>query len=244
VPIKKPTIQYAILAVLLLWASLSQLTYTGFSIYAQAISDKHVQIPFRLDEFSTKISAVEPAYQSSDLWIGDDVMALNGQMITSARQFEHAWFHMGPGEMLSVTVLRSHGGGRTEKLTIPLKLQKHPSRALGWTMVIMFSGILPLTCLLIGFYIVFARPRDPLAWITMAMLASFGQLVTMGYSWFISSPLREILAVYHFLLNNSWPLWMLLFAYYFPIPFPFLKKRSWLVWLPAIPSLILVLIDI
>jgi sigma-B regulation protein RsbU (phosphoserine phosphatase) len=243
VPIKKPTLQYAILAVLLLWASLSQLTYSGFLIHAQATSDKRVEIPFRLDEFSTKISVVLPPYENSGLRIGDDVMAFNGQMINSERQFEHAWFHMGPGEMLTVTVLRS-SGGRTAKLTIPLKLQKHLSRALGWTMVIMFSGILPLSCLLVGFYIVFARPRDPLAWITMAMLASFGQLVTIGYSWSIWSPFREILAIYHSILNNSWPLWMLLFAYYFPFPVAFLKKRGWLVWLPAIPPLILVVLEI
>jgi phosphoserine phosphatase RsbU/P len=243
VPTKKPTLQYAILAVLLLWALISQLAYSGFLIHAQATSARRVEVPFLLDEFSTKISLVLPPYESSGLRTGDDIVAFNGEMINSERQFEEAWSHMAPGEMLSVTLLRTHGG-RTGKMTVPVKMQRRISRALGWTMVIMFSGVLPLSCLLVGFYIVFARPRDPLAWITMAMLASFGQLVAVGNTWSIWSPLREILSIYHLVLNNSWPLWMLLFAYYFPIPFPFLKKRGWLVWLPAVPPALLIWLEI
>ena len=85
-------------------------------------------------------------------------------------------------------------------------------------------------CLLVGFYIAFARPRDPLAWITMAMLASFGQLASEGrlISWSIWSPWRELLLIYHAILSNTWPLWMLLFALYFLNPFAFLRQRTWL----------------
>jgi sigma-B regulation protein RsbU (phosphoserine phosphatase) len=229
--------------VLLLWALISQLTYSGFLIHAQKTSAKRVQIPFLLDPFSTKISLVLPPYESEGLRIGDNIMAFDGQPIDSARQFDNAWFEMNPGEMLSVTLLRTHNG-RTEKLTVPVKMQKRVSRTLDWTMVIMFSGVLPVSCLIVGFYIVFARPRDPLAWITMAMLASFGQLVDIGNSGAISSPWREILFIYHSALNNSWPLWMLLFAYYFPVPFRFLKTRRWLIWLPTLPPLFLITLEI
>ncbi len=83
----------------------------------------------------------------------------------------------------------------------------------------MLAVFLPLSCLLVGFYIAFARPRDPVAWITMAMLASFGQVVGSGVSWFIGSPWKELLFIYHAVLSNSWPLWLLLFALYFPVPF-------------------------
>jgi sigma-B regulation protein RsbU (phosphoserine phosphatase) len=53
-----------------------------------------------------------------------------------------------------------------------------------------------------------------------------------------------MLLIYHSLLNNSWPLWMLLFAYYFPVPAPFLRNRRWLIWLPAIPPLFLMVLEI
>ncbi len=101
----------------------------------------------------------------------------------------------------------------------------------------MLAVFLPLSCLLVGFYIAFARPRDPVAWITMAMLASFGQVVGSGVSWFIGSPWKELLFIYHAILSNSWPLWLLLFALYFPVPFAWWKRHSWLNWLLALPSI-------
>lgn len=242
-PTKKPTLQYAVLAVLLLWASIAQLTYSGFQIYTQATAAKSVQTPFLLYEFSTKIGQIQPAYQNSGLKAGDDIWAFDGQVITSRQQLDNEWLVLQPGDKLTITLIRTHDG-RKETLTIPIQMKRAVSQTLGWTMVIMFSGILPLSCLLVGFYIAFARPLDPLAWITMAMLAAFGQLISIGNSGAIWSPWREMLWLYHSLLNNSWPLWMLLFAYYFPVPFPFLKKRSWLIWLPAIPPAILVCLDI
>ena len=235
---KKPTLQYAILALLLLWALISQLTFTGSLIYTQAGADKSVQTPFLLANFGTKISEITPAYEHSALKIGDDILAFNGQPLDSEKQVEEEWFLLRPGDTLSITLAREQNG-RRQTLTIPVQMQPHSSRTLSWTRVIMFSGVLPLSCLLVGFFIAFARPHDLLAWITMAMLASFGQLVQLGNPSFLWSPWRELLMVYHALLNNSWPLWMLLFAYYFPIPLPMLKQRRWLVWAPAIPTLLL-----
>ncbi|HMF78298.1 MAG TPA: SpoIIE family protein phosphatase [Bryobacteraceae bacterium] len=240
---KKPTLQYAVLAVLLFWALIAQLTYSGFLIHTQATAAKPVERPFYLDTFSTKIAQVLPPYQNSGLRAGDDIVTINGQPLDSQRQLEDQWFALRPGDVLPVTVQRRQNGG-TETLTIPVQMRKYGSRTLGWAVVIMFAGVLPLSCLLVGFYIAFARPLDPLAWITMAMLASFGQFVDVTNSWSIGSPWREMLLIYHSILSNSWPLWMLLFAYYFPIPFPFLKKRKWLLWLPAVPPALLIALEI
>ena len=95
--------------------------------------------------------------------------------------------------------------------------------------------MLPISCLIVGFLIALVRPRDPLAWITLAMLASFGQIATLADVWTIHSPWREIFLVYHSLLSELWPLWVVLFGMYFPVPFRFVEKRRWLNWVLAIP---------
>jgi sigma-B regulation protein RsbU (phosphoserine phosphatase) len=126
--------------------------------------------------------------------------------------------------------------GRTKALDIPLVIQAEAPPAIIWTYVIGVLVLLPAICLLVGFYIAFARPLDPLAWITMVMLASFGQLAVQGQiiSWSIWPPWRELVIVYHCFLNNTWPLWMVLFGFYFPRPFPFLRGRRWIVSLAAV----------
>ncbi len=59
-----------------------------------------------------------------------------------------------------------------ERRTLTFLRKRHISDSSEWPLTVIVHTILPITCLLMGFYIAFARPTDPLAWITMAMLAS------------------------------------------------------------------------
>ena len=213
---KKPNLHYAVLGLLLLWALTAQLTYSGFVIYTQANSTTYLPVPFRTGEYSTSIAWLPPSYENSGLKIGDDVVALNGKRVEGTKQIDEMRFNLHPGDTLGITVQRK-ANGRSQTLNVPVLMHPYQSGAFSWVTVLCVAALLPLSCLIVGFYIAFARPRDPLAWITMAMLASFGQLAGSGISWSIWSPWREMLLVYHAILANSWPLWMVLFALYFPV---------------------------
>jgi len=239
----KPTLQYAVLTLLLLWALTAQLTYSGFVIYAQANLKKDLPVPFTTREYSTRIAELRPSYENSGLEIGDDVAALNGTRVEGAKQIDELRFNLHPGDTLAVTVRRT-ANGRSQTLNVPVLMHPYPSGAIRWVTALCVSALLPLSCLIVGFYIAFARPRDPLAWITMAMLASFGQLAGSGISWAIWSPWREMLLIYHAILANSWPLWMVLFALYFPVPFGFIRRHPWLNWALAVPSILFGVLDL
>ena len=237
---EKQPLQQAILGLLLAWALIAQLTYSGFLIYLQANASRFAQVPFHTYSFSTTISEIPEAYLNSGLQAWDNVLALNGEPVKGEEQLDEVRFGSRPGETLTVTVERSVNG-QSKKLTVPVTLHRASTK---WLIVLVLTVFLPLSCLLVGFYIAFARPRDVVAWITMAMLASFGQVVGSGVSWFIGSPWKELLFIYHAVLSNSWPLWLLLFALYFPVPFAWWKKYSWLNWVLAVPSVILGSFDI
>ncbi len=238
--IERSNRQRAVLGLLLLWALVAQLTYSGFLVYLQANSSRYAQTPFYTHDFSTVISDIPLAYRSSGLRRNDDIVALNGKFVQGEEQLDQMRFGSHPGDTLAVTV-RRNVGGRSQQLQIPITLHSSSAR---WTQVLVLSVFLPLSCLLVGFYISFARPRDPVAWITMAMLASFGQVVGSGVSWFLSSPWQEILFLYHAVLANSWPLWLLLFGLYFPVPFASWKRLSWLNWVFAAPPAVFAALDI
>ena len=232
---KKPTLQYAVLTFLLLWALAAQLTYSGFVIYTQVNSTKYLRVPFTTGEYSTRISGLRPGYENSGLKIDDEVLALNSEPLRGVKQLDEIRFNLHPGDRLVITVRRTTNG-QSQTMDVPIVMRPYKAGAFGWATAICVSVLLPLSCLIVGFYIAFARPRDPLAWITMTMLASFGQLGSGG-SWAIWSPWREMLSVYHVILANSWPLWMVLFALYFPVPFGFIRKHPWLNWVIAVPSI-------
>jgi len=238
--VEKQPLQQAILGLLLLWAVIAQATYSGFVIYVQAKAQHFAQVPFYTHAFSTVISEVPNIYAGSGLQPGDTIKTLAGQPVIGEEQLDEIRFRSHPGDRLAVTATRG-SGNQAKDIATSIRLQAGKAH---WTIAIVLSVFLPAACLLVGFYIAFARPRDPLAWIAMAMLASFGQVAGSGVSWALSSPWQEFLFVYHAVLTNSWPLWLLLFALYFPAPFSWWKRHSWLNWLLALPSLVLAALSI
>ncbi len=240
---RRPTPQYIVLAILLLWAFAAQLTYSGYRIYMEANASRHIEFPFYTREWTRQIAGLQTGYEHCGLEVNDELLVLNGEPVTGAKQMEETQLSLHPGDTLNVTVRRSVAG-RTDTLTVPIRTRAARSNSTEWLMVIGLSTFLPLSCLTIGFYIAFARPRDTLAWITFGMLAAFGQLAGSGFSWAIWSPWRELLIAYHALLTFSWPVLMVLFALYFPVPFPFLRRYRWINWLIAAPCLALTGIEL
>ena len=239
---KEPAVQYTILGVLLAWALIAQLTFSALGVYAQLTSTRFSRLPFELQDYTATIRYVPPPYSASGLKAGDEVDALDGKPVEGAIQFDSYRFKLRPGDKLVIKVHRNENG-QLKVIDIPVVMQKD-WRNIGWLFTIGVSVLLPVFCLLIGFYIVFARPRDPLAWITMAMLASFGQLAGSRISWAVPSPWRELTMVYHPILSNTWPLWMLLFALYFPKPFPLISRQRWIAFVLAIPPVLFASVDL
>jgi sigma-B regulation protein RsbU (phosphoserine phosphatase) len=233
------------LVVLLLWALAAQGVFSGSAIYNQVKTDQQTRWPFFLESYSTTVERILPEYRDSGIQHGDELIELEGKPIEGEETIAAEQAGLRAGMTLMIKLRRSEAG-RTNTFTVPLVLKPSAPQALGWIFTIGVLVVLPLFCLLVGFYIAFARPRDPLAWITMAMLASFGQIYTghIVSLWSLWSPWRELLLIYRSLLGNTWPLWMLLFALYFPRPFEFLRGRRWLLALLCALPCVLAGLDI
>ncbi len=239
----KPKLQYIILGALLFCALNAQLAYTGFVLYLQATRSASPGLPFYRPSFTRRVGAVAQAYKSSGLKANDQVLALNGQPVTGAKVLNKIRFGLHPGDILQVKVSRIEGGQR-RILEVPVRIQSTPADPWEWALLLSLNVFFDLSCLLIGFYIAFARPGDPLAWLAMAMLLSITQTIGSGTSWALWSPWRELLFIYHPILSNSWPLWLVLFALYFPVPFHFIQRRRWPQWGLALPCVVLTAFDI
>jgi sigma-B regulation protein RsbU (phosphoserine phosphatase) len=235
--------QYILLGVLLLWAVIAQCTFSGYLVYSQAHANDRSHLPFTFHDYSTVIQHIAPNYRHAGISPGDELVALDGKKINGVAQVFAIEDGLRPSKTVTVTVKRTVGS-LTKTLDVRLPLRAALPAAIGWTFIIGIFVVLPAIGLLVGFYIAFARPRDPLAWITLAMLASFGQIANTSVSWSIWPPWRELFLVYHALLTNTWPLWMLLFAFYFPVPFAFLSRHRWVIYAVSLVPALLAGMDI
>ncbi len=98
----------------------------------------------------------------------------------------------------------------------------------------------PTFCLLLGFGVAAIRPRDPLAWLLLALMLSFGQMSTgsdLLFDILLQWPsiLRPAALFYHSLLGDTWALWILLFGIYFPERLDLDRRLPWLKWLLIAP---------
>jgi len=236
------TKQDLLLLVLLLWALLAQSTFSSKLVSEQVHSAERSQLPFLFHDYSTVIRFVMPDHGVADIRPGDEVIAIDGAKLDGQAQVA-AFEDRRRSSDTALITLRAQGV-RTSARDVRVPLRTGAPPAMVWISLIGIYIALPFSCLLVGFYIAFARPRDPLAWITMAMLASFGQLASTQIPWSIWPPLHVLVQVYHSLLNGTWPLWMLLFGFYFPVPFPFLRRRRWFIYAVSVIPAIITLLDI
>lgn len=58
--------------------------------------------PFARAEFFGRIDKLLPLYESSGLKEGDEIVALNGKAIESARQFEDSWLALQPNQTFAL----------------------------------------------------------------------------------------------------------------------------------------------
>lgn len=237
---KNRNLLLALLGILFALSLASQLSYSWWMVYHQTKSASYVEVPFSQEQFSRIIRNVSQQYKTSGLRPGDEVLRINGQPLDGAALEAQLWHGSKPDDMVTVFIQRA--GDLSSGYTF--RLQRHMPLPSEWPLTLIVSALLPITCLVVGFYIAFARPTDPLAWITMAMLASFSQAAGSSSAMLLPSPWRQFLFVYQSVLGNTWPVWMTLFGFYFPEVFPVIKRMPWIGWLLAVPSVLMAALDV
>ncbi|HEV2424691.1 MAG TPA: SpoIIE family protein phosphatase [Terriglobia bacterium] len=158
---------------------------------------------------------------------GDSLLAVEGVPYTGAHLLDQALAGPQPGRKLTVTV-RSPNGGDTRTLQIPLTTFQAGGDNTRSSLVLrsVIYLLMPWFCLVLGFWVAAVRPRDRLAWLLLALMLSFSQILgTPTGAW--GPGIRDVARFYHLLAGNLWGIAMLLFGLYFPEPFPNGGRGIW-----------------
>ena len=128
-------------------------------------------------------------------------------------------------------------------ISLPVTLTRFGSWDVATDLVVGF--FLPAMSLVLGFWVAFRRPRDPLAWLLLVLMLSFPHIlqtfIVQGWA-----PVWRVAALlYESALLASFPIVMFLFGRFFPEPFARGSRydKAWraLQWLCALPYALLAL---
>jgi sigma-B regulation protein RsbU (phosphoserine phosphatase) len=200
--------------------------------YAQDIwRTEKVDFPFVTPATaSAKLEIVRSEAEKLGLRPGDELLAVNGQKYTGTSQLAEAYARVRPGDQITI-VVRSASGERSVVLPVTAG-----SASLSQ---VIFDALLtivaPIGCVLLGAWVVLVRPRDKLAWILLGLMFCFSQLfgsfkIESWGPWY-----RDVAMAYRSALAAGWPIFMFLFGFFFPEPFPFYAKMpAWRKWIPVL----------
>jgi phosphoserine phosphatase RsbU/P len=211
----RPIPQYAALAFLFA-ASVAYQT----AISVEIVRRLHVSVPyFALKDASNEIDVVTPVAAAAGLKRGDHLLTVNGRPYTGVAVLAQEEAQSQPGSDLILTI-RQAGEAGERQIQVPITSTQ--GRKLGQTAVVVLLLIVtPWFCLLLVSWVVLVRPRDRLAWLLWGMLIGFTQLFGAGrttQAW--PAGFAELATIYHVGLIAAWPIFMFLFGFYFPVPFP------------------------
>ncbi|HYK34849.1 SpoIIE family protein phosphatase [Alloacidobacterium sp.] len=198
--------------------------------------DRHVQAPFAYDNDTRIINSLQPEAKAAHIPEGATLESLNG-VPYSARIWDEIINTAHADDMMDMGFRHSDGSQGTATITFVARKPFFigiPVFILGLQEVLL-SGVV-LGCLLMGFWVVLAKPADGNAWLLLVLLTFPSVLFTFhhgfatGFSAFV---LEFWFQTMQFIAAPA----LLLFGIYFPERSRWDVKLAWLKWAILLPLL-------
>ncbi len=190
--------------------------------------DRVVRPPLTFDIKLNRASALSPEAEAAGMHRFDDVVSLDGRAFTGGRVYLELLQEKRPGEVLHVVTRGSDG--RTTMHAIRLQgSDSHYSRFYFFTVIVLLDLAFPLLCILLGSWVVLAKPLDSNAWLLLGVFCFFPTNLLSGLYWTDPVSLYVIHGIGD-VANQCGPLWIFLFGIYFPQRSRFDVRFPWVKW--------------
>ncbi|HET9528810.1 MAG TPA: SpoIIE family protein phosphatase, partial [Blastocatellia bacterium] len=124
-----------------------------------------------------------------------------------------------------------------QQFQVPI-LPANPTAAgiANWVFVLVLYVLMPAFCMVLGFGVAALKPGDFIAWLLLALMLSFGRILTGFEPALWKGSLRDVMLVYQSFFQTSWPIWMMLLGIYFPERLELDRRLPWIKWILIIPN--------
>ena len=194
---------------------------------------------FRLEE----VSGVLPEAESAGVKRADVLEQVDGEPFSGELVLDRIIGRKNVGDSTHCVLRRQDGTRFAAKIKLA-PIRPTPASLAAWIVTPVIETLLPAFCLALGFWVAFARPCDRLAWLLLALMIGFSQMVG-GFSW--SWPLMWLAILWNALTGQAfgvWLIWLVLFGLYFPERAEFDRRLPFLKWILLAPLTLLSLLFI
>jgi sigma-B regulation protein RsbU (phosphoserine phosphatase) len=188
---------------------------------------------FNLPFFTNgQIRELTPEAEAAGFQKGDKLIGVNGKLLQGDAEYADEMKTAQDGKPMSVTVERKTADGqsqRFERSVVPQRINKNLSFYSRIFVGFVWVYVIPTCCALLGLWVVFARPRDFLAWLLLFLLLGIASNGFEGYA-----P-NSLVGFFRSFFFTTWSLSMMLFGIYFPERWSVDKKFPWAKWIFIAP---------
>jgi phosphoserine phosphatase RsbU/P len=241
VPVKRPILRYCVLAFLFTITVAYEAPYLHDILWETTRT-----VPFFSIQTATdRVDVVTTEAAQAGIHRGDEVLSIDGRPYRGLADWARPFADAPIGSSIAV-VLRSSDSTHPDERTVVLPVKAIPVDM--WRLVVglVLYFLLPAICMLLGFWVAFQRPRDPMAWLLLVLMLTFPHLFESYKAEAWPAGWREAAMLYHVTLGSLLPLLMFLFGRFFPEPFEPRSSfdRIWrtLQWGLAVPFTVFALI--
>jgi len=233
--------QYLLLALVAFFA------LTHFILGARHNFDSHkngrfeARVPFYGGYRGATLMTLLPEAKVAGLAVGDTAVTINGHDFTGSNVLQDEVRRSKPGQTLTVGFLQP-GSSAIHIATITLR-PIHPAPSPLWSWIVLsVITVASFFFLMTGLYVVFARPRNPHAWLILGILGFFNSLFVVTPS--LAGPLKPVAQIWSIISQTAMPLCLMAFGIYFPERSEIDIRYPWIKWLFLAPIALLMPLDL
>jgi len=196
---------------------------------------RHVQNPLDYNDDTCIVNGVKPEAKRAGVAPGVRITGLNGAPYTGDAQMDEILYTAQPGDTMDVEFTRPNGSQGAATITLAQHAKLHEGIA-DWIAFLrdgVLVVLLPLACLLIGYWVVVAKPTDRNAWLLLILL-TFPSVLWINQGMATGFGLALRLFWYNTLQLLASPA-LLLFGIYFPERSRIDEKAPWIKWAVLAP---------
>lgn len=191
--------------------------------------DKYVRLPFDTKDDGQTLQVVKKEAEDAGISNGDVLESLGGQPFTGDAQFRGLVRHAKPSDLLKVGVRSPQG--RSKQVSVRLHRWQAPTWSLGGFVIFIFMLATPLLGLIVGYWVVAARPHDLNAWLVL-MLLCFTETAFGDLDWTFRPGIPYVVfGLWRMFVQFFVQLALLWFGIYFPERWRMDKRVPWVKWI-------------
>ncbi len=176
------------------------------------------------------ISEAFPEARAAGINLGDRLISINGEPFHGDALIFRTFQQAQPGDIVDATIRPKSAPATERTVHIVTVARKHgPSDSVPFEITI--GAVFPLVCLILGFFVAFARPRDPVAWLLLALMLGMSKVFMVSGENLDGGLWSDFFFSVRSLFTFTGFAWLFLLGVFFPAPFAWERRVPWLKWL-------------